>query len=473
MKKIYAIIIAIVLISCSVFGVVAATVGAEKDRVNITETVIYGDKAVAEGLEITTTNYLKYKLYWKTNYTIGNDSLTKTEYTFHPTAYYGEENRHRYEGVWFDEGIEYGFNDATPVSQLEGIQKAYKELFDSADYGEEKYKTVYLKDYYDYYPIGVGFDLPNTNWYGYDGENLKGEPYDALYVSEKFSEFFKIPVLESDNVRISVEKGEDGDCYSTGTDKMNCYQLYSVGTVAQSKNRCFFTINNYKYADYENNADKLEYIDTSMIKGGYGIYSFYYFGGDSASRTGIMADRLETVYPLKEKTIVNHITLNNEETKLLLFTVENESSYLTVIDIETMTEDQRLLIDDSSMGTVYKYDDFIVTDMGESISVISVKDNVYSLEFNVQKASFIDENYQDLWNADYMDFKNGKLALVGNDFEKETGYEVCDFFVSVYDKSGLRYYGVYDNGLDINWLDSQYESNCHPADSNPNKIKWK
>lgn len=475
MKKIYAIITVLVLLSCCVFGLVTTTVNAERNQVTITEKIIYGDKSAAEGLEITTVNHLNYRLYWKTDYTIGNDSLTKTDFSFYPRQFFGKQTERRYEGIQLDDGIEYGFYDDSPLSKQSGIQKAYKELFDTAENGEEKTKKVYLKDYYDYYPLGIGFDLPHTNWYRYDGENLKGEPYDALYVTEKFREYFKIPVLDSDTLTISVEKGEDGNSYSTGVDEMGMFQLYAIGTVARSNNRCFFSINNRKYVNTENNNyNEVEYIDTSMISGGYGIYSFYYCGGDSASRTGILADRIETVFPLDSKSEVTHISLNEDETKLLLFTVENNFFYLTVIDIETMTAIQKIQINGTKgMGTVYEYDDFIVADTGECISVISIANGTYNLDFTAKKASFIDETFQDIWNADCMDYKDGKLVLIANTFDKETGYEVCDFDVSVYDKSGLVFYGIYDNSLDFDRLNNSFSYDCHPADINPNTIKWK
>ena len=475
MKKVYVIITALVLLSCSVISVVAATINSERDQVVITENVLYGDRYVAEGLNIKTKNHLNYRLYWETDYAISNNSKANTKFNLYPRQKHENNSDNRkHEGIYLDNGIEYGFYDDLPASEQKGIQKAYKELFDSAEIGVEKTKKVYLKDYYDYYPVGVGFDLPYTNWTGYDGENLKGEPYDALYVTEKFREYFKIPVLDSDYVTISLQKGEDGRSYSTGTDEMGCFTLNTIGTVARKWSRCFFTINNYKYLDYKNGLDEIEYIDTSLISGGYGIYSFYYCGGDSASRTGILADKIETVFPLDSKTIVSHITMSEDEKQLLLFTVEDKSFYLTVININTMKATQKILIkENQGSGSAYQYDDFIVADTENDITVISVKDGVYTLDFSVEKASFINEKFQDIWNADCMDYKNGKLAVIGNCFDEEKGYELCNFFVSVYDKSGLLYYGNYNTSLDIGRANDSFNSDCHPTDINPNTIKWK
>lgn len=255
---------------------------------------------------------------------------------------------------------------------------------------------------------------------------------------------------------------------------MGCFTLNAIGTVARSWGRCFFTINNFKYLDYKNGLDEIEYIDTSLIPGGYGIYSFYYCGGDSASRTGILADKIENVFPLDSKTLVSHITMSNDETQLLLFTVENKAFYMTVIDIKSMKSTQKILIkEEQGSGSVYQYDDFIVTDTEEDITVISVKDGIYTLDFSVRKASFTNEKFHDVWIANCMDYKNGKLAVVGNCFDEYIGYELCDFFVSVYDKSGLLYYGKYNTSLDLGRANDSFNSDCHPTDINPNLIKWK
>lgn len=473
MRKIYVLLTLFLLFSCTVFAFVTSTVFAERENIKISETVLYGDPAVIENLEIQTENYLNYHLFWKTQHKFGKESETKTDYSFSASQNYFNSEEREYEGVILDSGIEYGFFESLPASEQKGLQKAYKELFDSTEYGKEKSKKVYLKDYYDYYPLGIGFDLPHTVWTDYSSaDRLKGEPYDALYVTEKFREYFKIPVLESDTVTISVEKGNDGKHYGTGTDETGLYNLYAISKVSRKRNRCFFSINNYKYADFKQGQDTTEYVDTSLIPGGYGIYSFYYFSGDSASRTGIMADRLETVYPLNSETVVKHISLNSDETKLLLFTTEKGSSFLTVIDIETMKALQKITIANEIMGSVYEYDNFAVIETDEKIALISNKNDIYSLEFIVPKASFTNESYQDVWNADYMDYKDGKLAMIGNHFEQETGYELCDFFISVYDKNGLIYYGVYDNNLDLNRI-AEFGADCRPKDSSPNYIVWK
>lgn len=467
MKNIYSLTIILVLCALLIICTVSFSVNAEREQIRITENILFGEKEIAKGLKITTKNHLDYHLFWETEYQINNTPITKTEFSYYHRQHIDIDKNRRFEGVSFDNGIGYGFDENIPDYKLTGIQKAYKELFDATARGEEKSQTYYLKDYYDYYPLGVSFDLPYTAWTGYeDTDNLANKPNDALYVTEKFREFFKIPVSENDYVQISVTKGEDGRLFYESLDNENSYTPYTIGTVSRKKNRCFFTINNYISENL--------YVDTSLINGGYGIYSFYYAGGDSAERTGILADTLKNIYPLPNNTLVRHINLNNDETKLLLFTIEDKKSYLHIIDIENMQSVQKILIGNEYINTIYQYDDFLVADLENTVSIISNNNDFYSLEYNVLKASFTDEQFMDFWNADYMDFKDGKLAVVGNSISSDSayGYEACDFFVSIYNKNGLIYYGIYDTSLDINWHNSDYKANCHPHDIDPNKIEW-
>lgn len=473
MKKIYAVFTVLVLFCCTVFVSVASVVNSDKEKVEIKKNLLYGDKSAAEGLEITTLNHMGYKLYWETDYTIGENSSPRTDFSLYPGSYQQERTKHEYTGVEITNGIEHGFDEKLPASKQEGIAKAYKELADSTGNGEAKDATVFLKDYYDYYPLSLWFDLPGTNWAGdtASSDSLKGEPYDGRYVLEKFREYFKIPVSESDKAYISVEKDKDGNVNSTYSDDTGCSVLRSVSAVAEKRNRCFFTFSNLNYTDggYKTS----EYFDTSLIPGEYGIYSFYYCGGKSAANTGILADKIETVYPLDKNTEVKHMSLNGDNTRLLLFTEEKQSLYLTVIDTDTMSKLQKIRLAGSPSAGIYEYDDFLVADTENSIAVVSVADGVYSLDFNIEKSYFPDDNYRYLYDIDSMDYKNGKLAVIGNKFEENSGYKVCDFIVFVYDKSGLLFCGVYDNSLDFDRENIYFNKDCYPADTNANKISWK
>ena len=71
-----------------------------------------------------------------------------------------------------------------------------------------------------------------------------------------------------------------------------------------------------------------------------------------------------------------------------------------------------------------------------------------------------------------MDFDGERLVIVDNISSDGSGwYDKCGFFVAVYDKDGLSYYGEYESSLDANWSSSNhYEFNCQPLTGF--EVKW-
>ena len=243
-----------------------------------------------------------------------------------------------------------------------------------------------------------------------------------------------------------------------------------MSTVAKNRNRCFFSINNFSQTSDTNEKD---YVDTSLIPGGYGIYAFYYNRGDSGDSTGIMADTLQNVYSLEKETSVFHLSTSYNKTELLIYTNEGGKAYLTVLDIDTLEQKQKLQIAEEGLYSVHEYDNFIVAESEKNITVLTSDKDGYTVEYTVPKANVIYEKCQDFWNVGDMDFKDGKLATVGKiiDVDDGFGFEKCGFFVSVYNKDGLCFYAEYSNALDVN-TNGDHNKSCRPADIEANTIKW-
>ena len=68
----------------------------------------------------------------------------------------------------------------------------------------------------EYYPICVMLDLPGVNlaWSGNFYADMAGtdvQPGSEVYVIQHFQEFFQIPVLEGEQIEISVEVDDEGN----------------------------------------------------------------------------------------------------------------------------------------------------------------------------------------------------------------------------------------------------------------------
>ncbi len=141
MKKIYVLIISLLMLSVSAFAFIDISVYEEKDKVEFLEKTIYGDKAAADGLEIVVNNHLKYHFFWETTYHLDGKDVTncETEYSFSAV----EKNRslYNYKDFELDDNRVYRFDEGFVVFSDEEI------TFSSYDNGTNIFKfTVDLNN---------------------------------------------------------------------------------------------------------------------------------------------------------------------------------------------------------------------------------------------------------------------------------------------------------------------------------------
>ena len=475
MKKIIAVVLLLSLLSVASFCIISGAVSEEKANVTIKENIIYGDKSYADGVTVFTRAHYDDHLFWNTTYTIGETPKISTDYEFHysPQYEYGERS---YQALTLDVDFKYGVDTSTPAEESVGLQKAYRELYDELKPGEQGKKSIRLQDYYTYYPVRISIDLPGVLWQGNDYDRLVFEEYkNERAIWDKFNEFFKIPIPENlPPIEISVSRHtQDGGAGagSSGHDRDYYFNVRDVYT----DNRVFFSIGN-KY-DLKDGEDA-KCIDTSLIPGGYGLYSFTYKNVRNSSNThgnnttfypgyetGIDANSLSMVFPLEQYAEVIYLTLSNDESKLLMFTKENEITYLTVIDTATMNQLQKIKITDAKQFTFYEYDNCIVLNGWDYISVIEKQeDGLCRLAFTVSRMKEVnDSNYQK-GVATTMAFYDEKLVIVDRTGDKTYGsLETCGFTVAIYNSTGLVYYGEYENSLSSAPYPNDYSFNCLPV----------
>ena len=472
MKKIIAIVLLLSVLSVASFCMIGGAVSEEKANVTIKENIIYGDKSYANGVTVFTRAHYDEHLFWNTTYTIGDKNTTTTDYEFYYSAQYeyGDKN---YQGIMLDVDLKYGYDLTTPYEECAGLQKAYRELYDETPMGSTGTKTIRLQDYYDYYPVRVSFALPGVIWHGNDYENLRDDDYkNERAVWDAFNEFFKIPIPDDlPPIEITITKSHNSS--GTGSSGL-AFDYWFNSQNVYTNNQLFFSIGN-KYDLKEGNGTK--YVDTSLIPGGYGLYAvnFKNVRNDSNTKgnatifypeyeTGIEVDTLSMVFPLEQHQEVIYLTLSNDESKLLMFTKEYGITYLTVIDVATMNQLQKIEITDAKQFTFYEYDNCIVLNGWEYISVIEKQeDGLCRLAFTVSRMKEVnDSNYQK-GVATTMSFHNEKLVIVDRTGDEiYPSLELCGFTVAVYDSSGLLYYGEYESSLSATTNPNDYAFNCLP-----------
>ena len=480
MKKLIAVVVLLLVFSVGSFAGIGYTLETEKSEVLIRERVIYGDKSYADGVEVLVKSHFKNHLFWTTSCLLGETNNVATDYEFYAEPYYEEHGR-SYQGIQLQADFVYGFNQHILPEECVGMQKAYRELFDETARGKEQEKYIRLQDYYTYYPIRVSFDLPGVLWQGNDYDTLYDEQENERAVWDRFNDFFRIPVPDDlPDVRISIGKDSYGNVNTVGASGLEHYWIDSCDV--HTSNRVFFSISN-RYTSKDGDAEP--YVDTSLIPGGYGIYSLQYTDVRNAGNTqgnttvfqpfyetGIDDSSLAMVFPLERHAAVKYLALSNDESKLYIFTAECDTTYLTVVDIATMTELQKLKITDADQYTVHVYDNCIVLNSWYNVSVVEKQDNgLCRLAFSVPRPTEIDTNYYHTQFGTSMAFDGKSLAMVGRLTEENYGaMELCGFTLAIYNETGLCYYGEYQSSLSMLPDPQEYAFNCFPL---RHSVQWK
>lgn len=471
-----ALIAVCLLFALSVGGIAAvhADVNEVKDQVVITEKVLYGDKAAAEGLTIRAEATMGNYLHWDTDYTIGAQPVTKTEFVFAEEKRWGDYEPGGLSTVSYHQW--YGIDDqdwenAVSPEGLSGLALAYWELFQTLEVGEEKDKLIRVGDYYDYYPFQFGLELPNfyMDFYHVDGfaaGTEQGEIMRAL--TAKLEEYIRIPVLEEETIRISLYRSGEKQAgqRGMGTGEGDSYrgQVYNAIT----DDACYFIISNRSRDGRP--------VDLSQVPGGYGIHVLPYTYSDSEPTT-VDVEGIKMVYPLDEESELLWFKATPDKSRLLLMTKEtNGDCLLRVIDCDGMktlqetvlysvTEERQPYVEDCRDNYI-----LIRTWDGSIILLEERPDGTFErmLDIPVEEHQEVSDGFHtSLWDGE-------KLVLViPLNVQRQGEGKLSGFAVAVYDKTGPLFCGEYTSSLDTKSYDYYDPRNCTLWSDDPLHISWK
>ncbi len=463
MKKPIISLLILLIVSILCVTLISVSVNAKNNAVEITEEVLFGDKSFAEGYTVTTRYQYNNQLFWETEYNL--NGKYSTDYSYYNTRQYADGD-FDYQGVGIPGNIEYGFSTNIPAEEQTGLAKAFKEMYDSIGNNESTERTVYLADYYEYYPFSVHIDLPGVRWSTTAYSDLEKYGYLAeKQVYDRFYEFFKIPVSKEDKVTISVGKEMGG--LSMGMEE-NCYSLgLSVNheTKTYTDTHAYFAVNN-RFFDPKS-GESAGYIDPSGIEGGYGIYSIDYKKAAHESDCGVIPSSLKTVLPLDIKETVEYLCVDNASQNLIVITSNNAKSYIYVVNTKSTEIINKYELNYGiDWVACIQRENYIVFGVngGKRVLVLENTDNGYLLALDVENTYYHLNCYTDIYKSSSVYYEDGVLA-VADSLHDVYGYENCGFYLAIFTKDGLQYYGKYHNSIDTAvWIDN-FEYNCYPTDS--------
>lgn len=431
-----------------------------------------GNSAMLEGLEVTIQSFCG-NLFWNTHF-IPSENTVQTQFQYRetyddPTMFdstYGMEmNNITTVDVWGYEGA--------LAEDADGLARAVLELEQATPPGEMRETVVRLRDYEEFYTFSVDIFAPHDSFRVYQNWRSCSDGEKKLF--EDFQNFFRIPVLEDERLELSVTKNEKGTVYGHGGSRsgseifiMNV--TYDTSTV--TSDAVLFT--------FSNKTSRGNPVDTSLIPGGYGIYRIPFADNDEDANTmtgcGFNGEALKMVYPLREEGMeVLKLHTSLDKSRLLLHTIEDGEYILTVIDIETMTELQRIpyapadgVHDSWLLWDDQEQDIFLVQISGKKYFFFAKQeDRSYHMEFDFDREGNLIDNS----SRTDMAYDGERLVVGRGDAWQRNKRAKSLYNMKVYDKTGLCYMGDFRSSLSEEADDNRVEQPRHTS-NNAIKVNW-
>ncbi len=488
MRKTVSLFLALIILLSSLYSVVFASINKSKDNVVITEEFTYGDKAFAENTNVNLKMLYRENLVWDINHSF-SDGKTETAFSL-----YKNRIKHEYESEnQLSLYTELNYTTYGNTIEDRGFNRAYEELIEEAVPYESAEKVIQLSDYIDYYPVSVDAYFPEGAFSVYlsslnDYSTLGKEK--EIKVINALRDFFKIPVAEDHKATIYVTVDENKTLHQSG---MSSYyrenELKMFGFYAESiinDRNCFIW--------FSNKTNLGDTVDTSEIPGGYGIYALPYSYSEAEKSISINTDGLRNVFPVDEKEEITSLQFSTDKKELYMISKNEGTSYFTVIDAETYLEKSKIILSESKdmyfyIGYIDK--EFLVikqyseySDEALSVYLPDGKDG-FRKEFTATEFIYSEEYQTD--GGDYVYYPGASVSThkqtdVVWDGERLYVTNSCGgsnyptdaarFSLSVYDKDGLQFCGLYRTSLSTG-NDGYQGSSYHIYSSYYDKIKIK
>lgn len=444
MRKAMIVFLAVLLLVSVCFGSLHWGFLGVADDVTMTRQTLYGNPSVADGVNILVRNQYAQNLLWETALTLVADPVPETEFTFsnEPIRIPDEIKQTGIEFNIFRDPFQFIHTDRLPesaVAKYADLMDAVTDAIDAVPTGECEIFTIDFAEYLDYYPLDGQVILDDLITVFSEFEFwTKGSEKLARVINE----FFRIPVESEFTVEYTIDKTSSGSSY--GAQMKTNYDPNASGVATEDA--CYFTFNTLR--------DDGSVVDTSLIPGGYGIYRLPY------DENGLKLDAMEMVYALDPAQRYDSMALSADGKRIRLHTWQGDDLMLTVIDLATMTQVQKVKLLTESEDwyfDVIGYDDFIliVEDRhnSDTMDLITVweelPDGSWSHAFTVEinKVVFSHISMYDLFGRynNAVDYQDGKLVVITHQNIKWDNYaydDYCDLYVAVYDAAGMVYAGT-------------------------------
>lgn len=452
MRKSFVLVLVLLIFASLVLPIMHMQVNALKDKVSIAETTLFGDIGEAKGITIGYNLQYQNHMFWNTDIVIGDELAVNTEFEFFQGGRnYVRRNDYSRSSCIYAEIASLNFGMSTSggdllenIDEYERKHFMYLPVLDVANRTqpyETRTETVYIKDYYDYYPMNIEIDL---------SADYEVRDYDT--VCSRLENIFRIPVVPQHTMTISVSKGAS-DVYEIETN--SDYGLYAIYGGVVTDNGVYFTLG----ASQDWNEEPIRTKNSGLE---YGVY-YMPFHIEKETVKGVQkpvdyivpeVEKLSTVMePGEEQTIID-MQWNYTKSSIVLVVQENDSYKLITMEPETGKKIQELTIlpkGEVGLSKMLIYEDHTLIYLwdGQFALLNEKTPGIFNIEFT---ASFAAET--EIW--DYMYYEpitayDGKRFVVANGSDRYVR-DGCCVRIAVYEDGKLLYAGRFEHSLgnDIN-----------------------
>ena len=477
MRKSLIVSLLLLAFALGALGAARAWVDERQDAVEVTETVVYGDRAALAGLELEYVTHAARHLLWTTRCTFGGELRTHTDFQYsRPELRW--QGSPLYGGVSFDMNAgnfsmsssgELDLEDEERDPYLGMMLRPAADVATRTPDGGEHTETLRLKDYYDYYPMDVRFDLPVSRTGDYGEEQAAGRA---------FAEYFKVAVPEDQMVEVTVEKNLDGGVTNVQMSTVEGGIWLDSSSVVTEDGWCYFTV-----AVQRDGGGIAEGVGT--VGDGYGLYVLP--AAQEGEAVYARPEDVSLAWPVDSgaATIVA-LKASADQKQLLLVTHEGGACVLTVLDRATMEQVQRLelfpidLDEEQYVGfrDLRVEADYLVAQDSMGGFVLLTPDGAGGRQIQFRGDLNAIEAWEYVLTYDaIMAFDGERLAVAAfQDGMQRHGIGGGSFCLAVYDKSGLIYAGEYDSSQDrdntLVSTGSYSTSYVTTAYENPMRMEW-
>lgn len=320
-------------------------VDSEKGNITVTETVVEGDVAAAEGISVEIGTHWEGQLLWNTEYQPGHVEEAASSFDFsgqktrwdysNPRAWNSNFTYSGEVGNWRDRTTAYvdlavvstDFGTAQGINAATGSRTYYDVVTEDMPWsrllqaakdqtaaGENRTVTLRVRDYYDCYPLEFSVFDATGMWHNWD------------HWGEIATDFFKFRIPEDEQFQIMIRKDWDGKVL-----ELNCRSMgegyFPVVTSAVGDTGYYFSF-------YLEGANK-DFADVQREFGGQ--YAIYWLPCAEQSNGGsgeLQVEQMKSAAQLPEDAIPVTMRLDREKRILYLLALQKERYILLTYSVE-------------------------------------------------------------------------------------------------------------------------------------------